>query len=109
MRPPNPPSAMLSKKYRLPIGEFNKNSGRQTETKHSGQFTLKRKRSELPFSRFGIIIGKKVHAHAAKRNSLKRKVLRFLSEHELYKRPGYDNLILIAPPYLGLTREALFV
>ena len=100
---------MMPKKYRLPVNEFNEGFGRQTQTRRSGQLALKSKRSHLPFSRFGVIIGKKVDSRATRRNRIKRQIFRFLSERELYRRPGYDNLILVAAPHSGLTSEALLV
>ena len=62
---------MLAKKYRLPIAEF---LDKKAEVKRSLYFTVKTFVTTLPYSRFGIIISKKVAPKATDRNRIKRLV-----------------------------------
>ena len=60
---------MLSKKYRLPIQEFLL---KRAQIKRSPYFTVKIFDTALPYSRFGVIISKKIAPKATTRNRLKR-------------------------------------
>ena len=60
---------MLSKKQRLPIQQF---VDKKAEVRRSPYFTVKTFATTLPYSRFGVVISKKVSPKATERNRLKR-------------------------------------
>lgn len=84
---------MLSKKYRLPIQKF---LTRSSETRRSDYFSLKSFKPDQPYSRFGVVIGKRVHKSAVARNRLKRLMFRFFQENK-NRISDRDFLVIVAP------------
>jgi len=63
---------MLAKKYRLPIQNTMRRAGRVRRT---ALCTIKIFYPEFPYSRFGVLITKKIAASAVKRNALRRMIM----------------------------------
>ena len=82
---------MLAKKYRLPIQEFVKKSGKSYKSRH---FLLKIFYSKGAHSRFGIVISKKVSPKAIARNKIKRRTFDFFGRY-IAKLPIEDYLVIV--------------
>ncbi len=82
---------MLAKKYRLPIQEMFKKNGKAIKWPF---FLIKIFQSQFPYSRFGIIISKKVAKNAVQRNKIKRLIFSVLSPKEKTEK---DFLIIVSP------------
>lgn len=82
---------MLAKKYRLPIQEFVKKSGKSYKSRY---FLLKIFRSSSAHSRFGVVISKKISAKATVRNKIKRSIFDFFGQH-IAKLPIEDYLVIV--------------
>lgn len=95
---------MLAKKYRLPIAEC---STKRTLVKRTPFFTTKTFTSSLPYSRFGVVISKKVDGRASARNRLKRIIFSVLNS-KLVSLAPHDTLIIVSPSIRGLkTKDAI--
>ena len=62
---------MLPKKQRLPIAEF---LSKTAQIRRNASFTVKIFASSLPYSRYGVVISKKVLPKATGRNRIKRQI-----------------------------------
>lgn len=82
---------MLSKNYRLPIGEFIGKRGREVR---SAFFILKSFKAEKPHSRLGVIVSKRVFSRAVLRNHLRRRLFEFFRTHE--QKIARSDFLLIA-------------
>lgn len=49
----------------------------------------------LPHSRFGVVVGLKVHKKAVRRNLIKRRLREILRKHLLEISPGKDVMIMV--------------
>ncbi|MEK7114859.1 MAG: ribonuclease P protein component [Patescibacteria group bacterium] len=95
---------MIAKKFKLPIQNFVGQSGKVIRNPH---FTIKVFTTNNNFSRFGLVISKKVDASAVKRNRLKR--LAFdLIQKIAEKLPVNDYLIFFSPS-AGKLNEDQFI
>lgn len=96
---------MLKKKYRLPWGvKFDK--GRSFS---APEFSAKVKSNTVLFSRFGVIISKKIDKSAVGRNRIKRLIYSIIEELYDNIEQGYDILIIMRKNAAGKTREDLYV
>ena len=95
---------MLEKKYRLPIQQFYgkelapiiSNELSQTVRK-SSFFVVKTKKTKLPFSRYGVVVGIKVDKLAVGRNFIRRNVFKLIESIKLHQKPGKDVMIIVLP------------
>lgn len=94
---------MLAKRYKLNIAEFIKK--RPTFAKKGPFFAVKYMPNGLSYSRFGVVVGKKVDKRATERNRIKRMFYRTLHERNLQIIPGQDVMILIYPEIKQFSRE----
>lgn len=101
---------MIAKKFKLPIQNFVGQSGKIIRNQY---FTLKifprlpaGKATTNNFSRFGLVISKKVDTSAVKRNQLKRLFFDFIQEIS-GKLPVNDYLIIISPSVGKLSDEKI--
>ena len=94
---------MLAKKFRLNIAEFIKK--RPTFVKKGPFFAVKTIPNELSYSRFGIVISKKIDKRAVGRNKLRRFFNENIRERKLPATPGYDVLIVIYPEIKQFSQE----
>jgi len=92
---------MIAKKFKLPIQDFVGQSGKTIRKTH---FTLKIFPSKNNFSRFGLVVSKKVDASAVKRNQLKRLIFNLIQKIS-EKLSVNDYLIIISPSVSKLTKE----
>ena len=92
---------MLAKKYRLPIQEFIGKNGRTVKTPF---FLLKIFLSRFSYSRFGIIISKKVLLKSTARNKLKRLFFNACNPKE---NPNKDFLIIVNPKIKELSKDII--
>ena len=97
---------MLAKKFRLPIQNWLKERKRIIIRK-SDFFIIKRSDNNLAFSRFGVVISKKVSKSAVKRNKKKRIIFNFIRLEKLNKISGKDILIIISPKTAELKKEEI--
>ena len=58
---------------------------------------MKVRENALPHSRFGVVVGLKVHKRAVKRNLLRRRLREILRKHLKEIKPGYDVMVLTQP------------
>lgn len=95
---------MVKKEYRLPK-EMIKPLYRSRNILRAKGFIIHYKKNELDHARFTIVVSKKVHKHAVKRNRLKR-VFREVMKNHLENQ--YDFLITLNPSVnLELTSRQL--
>ena len=95
---------MLSKKNKLPIQHFV--GVRPWQTIRSPYFTIKLFSATLPYSRFGVVISKKVFAKATQRNQLKRLVFDHI-RGIINKLPVADYLFIFSPAIAKLEKEEI--
>ena len=94
---------MLPKKYRLPIQNFVGKKGRSDKSRY---FLLKIFPGVYKFSRFGIIISRRVSKKAVDRNRIKRQIFNFLREIK-NQLPIKDYLIIVHPEAAKLDKSSL--
>jgi len=92
---------LLAKKYRLPIQSVIGKNARVIKTPF---FLFKIFPSRFSYSRFGIIISKKVAPRATQRNKLKRIIFSACNPKE---NPGKDFLMIVSPKIKNLTKEEI--
>ncbi len=63
---------------------------------------MKVRENLLPHSRFGVVIGIKVHKRAVKRNLLRRRIREILRKHLTEIKPGYDVMVMAQTRALDL-------
>src|SRR3989344_8137003 len=97
---------MLAKKFRLPIQNWLKERKRII-TRKSDFFIIKRSDNNLSFSRFGLVISKKVSKLAVSRNKIKRIIFDFIRLNKLYEIVGSDIAINVLPPAAKLKKEEI--
>ena len=56
---------------------------------------MKMRENGLPHSRFGVVVGLKVHKKAVRRNLIKRRLREILRKHLLEIAPGKDVMIMV--------------
>jgi len=83
---------MLSKKQRLPIQDFLL---AKATVRRSPSFTVKTFRTSLPYSRFGVVISKKVAPKATERNRIKRQIFSLLAPYAASPENPRDVLIIV--------------
>lgn len=70
---------------------------------------MKVRENLLPHSRFGVVIGIKVHKRAVKRNLLRRRIREILRKHLAEIKPGYDVMVMAQTRALELEYTELEV
>ncbi len=70
---------------------------------------MKVRENLLPHSRFGVVIGIKVHKRAVKRNLLRRRIREILRKHLTEIKPGYDVMVMAQTRALELEYAELEV
>ena len=94
---------MLAKKYKLNIAEFIKK--RPTFVKKGPFFAVKIVANGLSYSRFGVVVGKKVDKRATERNKIKRLFYRTINERKIQYVPGYDVMVMVYPEIKQFAKE----
>ena len=94
---------MLPKKYRLPIQDF---VTQRAASQRSPYFAVKIFPAVLPYSRFGVVISKKVAALATERNRLKRVLFSALNPKTA---PAKDVLIIVQPAISKLANKGAII
>ncbi|MEK7658162.1 MAG: ribonuclease P protein component [Patescibacteria group bacterium] len=89
---------MLAKKFRLQIQNWLKDKGKKINARKSDFFIVKIAANGLNFSRFGVVISRKVSKSAVRRNKIKRTIFDFIRLNGYYKISGKDVLITVLPP-----------
>jgi ribonuclease P protein component len=97
---------MLAKKFRFPI-QNRKAAVFKTIRGSNNYFVVKAAVNDLPYSRFGVVISKKVDKKATKRNEIKRIVFGFIQTKKFYQLSGKDVLIIILPPVRNLEKSEI--
>jgi ribonuclease P protein component len=88
---------MLAKKHRLPIAESLTKKGRAVRMPG---FTVRILPSSLPFSRFGVVLGRRVAKTAVLRNKARRRAYEALRAR-MSQLPAADYLIVANPRSSG--------
>ncbi len=94
---------MLAKRYKLNIAEFIKK--RPTFVKKGPFFAVKYAPNGLLYSRFGVVVGKKIDKRATKRNTIKRMFYESIRLRNLQNIPGQDVMIVIYPEVKQISEE----
>lgn len=84
---------MIATKYRVPKESipYLLRKGAQS---HSGLFIVRSAQNDLDFSRFRVIVSKKLHKEAVDRNKLRRQIYEIIRTNEA-KLPKKHDIILI--------------
>ncbi len=95
---------MLKRKYRLPA---------KVKLFHSSSYKLQTLRvmiakNNLPFSRFGFVIAKKIDKRSVTRNRTKRALRSCIEEMQLKIIVGYDMLFILQKNAVGQKREIFY-
>lgn len=96
---------MLAKRYKLNIAEFIKK--RPTFVKKGPFFAVKSVPNGLSYSKFGVVVGKKIDKRATERNKIKRMFYESIRSRNLQNIPGQDVMILIYPDIKKMTPEEI--
>lgn len=96
---------MLAKRYKLNIAEFIKK--RPSFVKKGPFFAAKTVKNDLSYSRFGVVVGKKVDKRATERNKIKRMFYRIIRERNLNTIFGQDVMITIYPEIKQFSQEEI--
>ncbi len=75
---------------------------RSKKSAFSKAVSMKVRENALPHSRFGVVVGIKVHKRAVKRNLLRRRIREILKKHLPTIKPGYDVMIMTQTRALDL-------
>jgi ribonuclease P protein component len=70
---------------------------RSKKSAFSKTLGMKMRENALPHSRFGIVVGLKVHKRAVKRNLIKRRLREIVRKHLPEIAPGFDVMVLVNP------------
>ena len=85
---------MLAKKFHLPIQENYDKRGKKISTHF---FTVKKTLSTLPYSRFGVVVSKKISKSSVRRNWFRRIFFDLVRTNNLYKIPNHDVMVILLP------------
>lgn len=96
---------MLAKKFKLNIAEFIQK--RPSFVKKGPFFAVKMATNGLSYSRFGVVVGKKVDKRATERNRIKRLFYRTINERKIQNIPGQDVMIVIYPEVKQFAKEEI--
>ncbi len=97
---------MLAKKFRLQIQDWFKKR-EKTAVRKSDFFIIRFRPNSLPFSRFGILISRKISRGATKRNKIKRIIFNLIRLKKLQKFTKRDVLITVLAPTTKLTKTEI--
>lgn len=92
---------MLAKKNRLPVQEALTRIGRITR---KAGFTIKAFPAAFPYSRFGVVVGKRVAKSAVGRNTIRRRAFSAL-ERTQGAWPVADYLVIVHPTAATYTTD----
>ena len=94
---------MLAKRYKLNIEQFIQK--KPTFVKKGAFFSVKVAQNNLSYSRFGVVVGKKVDKRATERNRIKRLFYRIIREQSLHLIVGKDVMVSIFPEIKQFSTE----
>lgn len=90
---------MLAKKNRLPVQEALTRIGR---TVRMPAFTIKIFAAQFPYSRFGVVVGRRVAQSAVGRNAIRRRAFSAI-ERIMTAWPIADYLVIVHPTAAAYT------
>lgn len=96
---------MLAKRYKLNIAEFIQK--RPSFVKKGPFFAAKIAKNELSYSRFGVVVGKKVDKRATERNKIKRMFYEAIRTRNLHHIPGQDVMIVVYTEIKQFSKEEI--
>ncbi len=88
---------MLPAPNRLKLEKVFSTLARSRKIAFSKVLGMKVRENHLPHSRFGVVVGIKVHKRAVKRNLVKRRIREIVRIHLPEIKPGYDVMIMTQP------------
>jgi ribonuclease P protein component len=94
---------MLAKKYRLNVADFK--AKKALEQRRNEFFQLKIFTAEALEPRFGLVVSKKVHAAANKRNALRRKIFDFFRTNKEKMKKNRDYIVIVSPRSAEISEE----
>lgn len=98
---------MLPVLHRLKSEKDFASLARSRKSAYSKVLVIKVRENHLPYSRFGIVAGLKVHKRAVRRNVIKRRLREILNRHLGKLKPGWDVMLLASPASLEADFETL--
>lgn len=84
---------MVAKKYKLPIQSFL--AKKPKVTGKTDFFMIRQLPNNFDYSRFGVVISKKVSPSAVVRNKIKRIIFDFIRLNKFYNKVGKDILLTV--------------
>lgn len=93
---------MLAKQFRLPSSVVLSD----VQNIRSDSFIVRYQKNNLPHSRFGFVVSKKIDKRATVRNSLKR-LVRSVIEVKWVSLQGWDVLFVLRPSIKQQTKEQI--
>lgn len=99
---------MLAKKFRLSIqSQIFRKSNSTVQKRGNKYFIIKTTPNNFPFSRFGVVVSRKVGKKAAQRNRIKRTIFNFIQQRGLHQNPSRDILLITLPTINQLTKTEI--
>lgn len=96
---------MLAKKYRLPVQSA---VGKKGKEMHFPHFLIKIFTSQLPYSRFGVVLKKGIAKKAVDRNRVRRTIFDAIRKTENSTAiPNRDIIIIVGKAVPQMKREIL--
>jgi ribonuclease P protein component len=92
---------MLAKRYRLPATFFKSQPATRPEKRENDFFTARRYHSCRAYSRFAVVVSKKVAPLAVTRTRLRRLVYEYIRLSGGWARPGGDVVVVIKAVMVG--------
>lgn len=94
---------MLAKHYRLPSGTYLPRHGAIIQP----SIVIRFRQNNLPLSRFGFLVSKKVSKKAVERNTIRRRLQACVQECLSSVVSGYDVLIVAQPSSIDQSKQEL--
>lgn len=86
---------MLPAIHRLKLEKDFSQLARSRKIAFSKALGLKMRENGLPHSRFGVVVGLKVHKKAVRRNLIRRRIREIVRKHLPQIQPGRDVMIMV--------------
>lgn len=87
---------MLPAKYRLKSERDFAAIARSRKSAYAKLVSLKMRENNLPHSRFGVVVGIRVHKRAVVRNLVRRRIREVLRSILPKIKPGWDVMIMVS-------------
>ena len=92
---------MLAKRYRLPAAFFKGSPLVRPHKKENDFFVVRRYPSVRGYTRFAVVISKKVAPGAVVRTRMRRSLYEYIRVQRGWARPGGDVVVMVRAPLIG--------